>query len=117
MRERQLRVLIPYPVLVETAAVIARLSGRELAAKVVESLRSTRNYVIVYEEAYRDKALEVALTTGSSGLDAYVIALAWSRGVLLVTDDEPMSKHAEVLGVNVALLRKMSLEELLHKLL
>ena len=44
---------------VETAAVIARLSGRELVAKVM-SLRSTRNYVVVYEEEYRDKALEIA---------------------------------------------------------
>ncbi len=115
LKERQLRVLIPYPVIVETAAVITRLANRELAVKVIESLRSTRNYIIAYEEEYRDKALQVALNTGSSGLDAYIIALAWSKNALLVTDDEPMSKHAEKLGTNVILLRKISLEDLLRK--
>jgi predicted nucleic acid-binding protein len=115
LRKRQVRVLIPYPVIVETAAVITRLADRKLAVKVIESLKSTKNYVIAYEEEYRDKALQVALNTGSSGLDAYIIALAWSRDALLVTDDESMSKHAEKLGIDVVLLRKVSLKDLLGK--
>ncbi len=76
-------VLIPYPVIVEVAAVVSRLASRELAEKVVESLKTTKNYIVVYEEEYRDKALKVALQTGSSGFDAYIIALAWDRGALL----------------------------------
>ena len=77
---------------------------RTLKYKLVESLRTTKNYAIVHEEDYRGKALQVALKTGSSGFDAYILALAWDRDALLITDDEPMSKHAETLGVHVALL-------------
>lgn len=102
--------------IVEVAAVIARLAGRELAKRVVESLKTTRSYRIVYEEEYRDKALQVALKTGSSGFDAYILALAWERGALLITDDETMSKHAEALGIKVALIRSTSLEDLIKKI-
>ena len=100
----------------EVAAVISRLAGRELAEKVVESLKTTKNYTIVYEEEYRDKALKVALQTGSSGFDAYVIALAWDRDALLITDDEPMSKHAETLGVKLVLLRNANLRDIMKRL-
>ncbi len=106
-------VLIPYPVIVEIAAVISRLASRELAEKIVESLKTTKNYTIVYEEEYRDKALKVALQTGSSGFDAYIIALAWDRDALLITDDEPMSKHAETLGVKVVLLCNANLRDMI----
>jgi len=116
LRSSPATALIPYPVLVEVAAVITRLAGRKLAEKVVESLRTTKNYAIVHEEDYRDKALQVALKTGSSGFDAYILALAWDRDALLITDDEPMSKHAETLGVHVALLRYASLEDLIQKI-
>ncbi len=116
LKSQQIRVLIPYPVLVEVVAVIARLANRELATKVLESIKTTKNYIIVYEEEYRDRALRVAFETGSSGFDAYIIALAWSRNALLITDDETMSKHAKTLGVNVILLRNTSLEDLKEKL-
>ena len=109
-------VLIPYPVIVEVAAVTSRLAGKELAEKVVESLKTTKNYIIVYEEEYRDEALKVALQTGSSGFDAYIIALAWDRDALLITDDEPMSKHAETLGVRVVLLRNTNVEDITKQL-
>lgn len=82
LRSSRVAVLIPYPVLVEVAAVIARLAGRELAERIIDSLKITRSYTIVYEEEYRDKALQVALNTGSSGFDAYIIALAWDRDAL-----------------------------------
>ncbi len=112
LKMQLVRVLIPYPVLVEVAAVITRLSNRELAEKVIDSLLTTKNYVIVYEEEYRDKALEVALRTGSSGFDAYIIALSQTRNALLITDDEPMSRHAKEMGVSVVLLRNLSLEDI-----
>ena len=115
-KSRQTIVLIPYPVLVEVAAVITRLVNRELAERVIESIKTTKNYIIVYEEEYRDKALQVALNTGSSGFDAYIIALAWIRNALLITDDESMSKHAEVLGINVVLLRSINLNDLVNRL-
>ncbi len=116
LRSSNTVVLIPYPVIVEVAAVISRFAGRELAEKVVESLKTTRNYTIVHEEEYRDEALKVALRTGSSGFDAYIIALAWDRDALLFTDDESMSKHAETLGVKVVLLRNTDVENIMKQL-
>ena len=116
LKSNNITVLLPYPVIVEVGAVIARLASRELAGRVVESLRTTKNYIVVYEEEYRDKALKVALLTGSSGFDAYIIGLAWSRDALLITDDEPMSKHAEALGVKVVLLRRTNVEDIMKQL-
>ena len=116
LKSSNITALIPYPVIVEVGAVIARLASRELAEKVVESLRTTKNYTVVYEEEYRDKALKVALLTGSSGFDAYIIGLAWNRDALLITDDEPMSRHAEALGVKVVLLRSTNVEDIMKQL-
>ena len=116
LKSTDIIVLIPYPVIVEVAAVISRLASKELAEKVVESLKTTKNYTIVYEEEYRDKALKVALETGSSGFDAYIIGLAWSRDAFLITDDESMSKHAETLGVKVVLLRNINVEDIMKEL-
>ena len=116
LKSSSITVLIPYPVIVEIAAVLSRLAGRELAEKVVESLRTTKNYAVVYEEEYRDSALKVALETGSSGFDAYIIGLAWSRDALLVTDDESMSRHAGTLGVKVVLLRNTDVEDVMRQL-
>ena len=116
LKSSDITVLIPYPVIVEVGAVIARLASRELAERVVESLRTTKNYIVVYEEEYRDKALKVALLTGSSGFDAYVIGLAWNRNALLITDDKPMSRHAETLGVKVFLLRDTDVEDIMKQL-
>ncbi|MCE4614407.1 MAG: PIN domain-containing protein [Desulfurococcales archaeon] len=79
LESHQTIVLIPFPVLVKVVAVISRLANWELAEKVVESLRTTENYTIVGEEEYRDTALQVALETGCSGFDAYIIALAQDR--------------------------------------
>jgi predicted nucleic acid-binding protein len=109
-------VLIPYPVVVEVAAVIRRLANKELAEKIANSLMTTTGYIIVYEEEYRSKALQVALETGSSGFDAYIIALAWDRDALLITDDEPTSKHAKMIGVRAVLLRNTSLEDIIKRI-
>ncbi|MCE4623819.1 MAG: hypothetical protein F7B11_03620 [Caldisphaeraceae archaeon] len=47
LKLHQAIVLIPYPVLVEVAAVVARLASRELAEKAIESLKATKNYIII----------------------------------------------------------------------
>lgn len=74
--------------------------------RVVESLMSTTNYQIVpEEEEVRETALLVALETGSSGFDAYIIALDLKRNAPLITDDESMARNAARLGVHAPLLR------------
>ncbi|WP_338253077.1 type II toxin-antitoxin system VapC family toxin [Pyrodictium abyssi] len=112
LRDREYEVLLPYPVIVETGAVISRLAGEKLAREIVESLKSTRDYTIVFEEEIREDALEVAIRTGSSGFDAYIIALAWRRNAILVTDDEAMSMHASRIGARALLLRAVPEKEL-----
>jgi len=53
LNEKKVEVLIPFVALVETAGVLTRLVSRDLAMEVVESLRATRSYRIVYEEEIR----------------------------------------------------------------
>ncbi len=92
--------------------MLSRIAGKGLARATVESLRNTRNYTIVGEEALREKALWVALQTGCTGFDAYIIASALEYNATLVTDDKPMSRYAVELNVKVVLLREVSLDEL-----
>jgi len=68
--------------------------------KVVESLRTTGRYRIVYEDEIRDYTIEIALNTGSSGFDIYFIATAKPYNATLITDDEPISIQAERVVVN-----------------
>ncbi len=110
--QRRSRVLIPYPVLVEVAAVVSRLVSRELAEKTIDSLRSTENYVIIDEEDVREEALEIAINTGSSGFDAYILATARKHNAILITDDEPMSIHANQQNIKCILLRKTPINEI-----
>jgi len=107
---------MPFAALVEVAGVLARLASRDLAMKVVESLRTSRRYRIVYEDEIRDYVIETALSTGSSGFDTYFIATAKLYDAALITDDEPMSIQAERVGVNTILVRKTSTEELIAKI-
>jgi len=116
LNEKGVELLIPFAALVEVAGVLTRLASRDLAMRVVESLRTTRSYRIVYEDEIRDYVIETALSTGSSGFDIYFIATAKLYNAALVTDDEPMSMQAERVGVNTILVRKTSTEELIAKI-
>jgi len=122
LNEKGVELLVPFAALVEVAGVLARLASRDLAVKVVESLRTTRSYRVVYEyekerdDEIRDYVIETALSTGSSGFDTYFIATAKLYNAALITDDEPMSIQAERVGVNTILVRKTSTEELIAKI-
>ena len=56
------------------------------------------------------------METGSSGFDAYFLALARTSKALLITDDEPMSIHAARLGIPVILLRSVTRETITKQL-
>ena len=112
LRLRKRRVLIPFPILVEVAAVLSRLADKELAEKTVESLRTTENYVVIDEEDVREEALKIAIDTGSSGFDAYILATAQKYKALLITDDQPMSIHAKKQHIKSILLRNTTIQDL-----
>jgi len=116
LNEKGVELLIPFAALVEVAGVLTRLASRDLAMKVIESLRTTKRCRIVYEDEIRDYAIEMALSTGSSGFDVYSIATAKLYNAVLITDDEAMSIQAERVGVNTILVRKASTEELISKI-
>jgi len=116
LREKRTEVLIPFVALVEVAGVLTRLASSSLAREVVESLKTSENYRIVYEEEIRDLAIEVALEAGLSGFDAYFIAAAKKYNAMLITDDEPMSMRAKHLGIGTILIREVSVEELKSKI-
>jgi len=114
LNRKKYTVLLPFPVLVEVGAVISRFTNREVAESLVVSLKSTKNYLIVNEENIREEALNVALDTGSSGFDAYIIAAALRYHALLVTDDVQMCRHAEKVMVRCVLLREVSFDYLIN---
>ena len=109
-------MLIPFVAFVEVACVLTRLTSSSLAREVVESLRTSESYRIVYEEEIRDSVIDVALEVGSTGFDTYFIAVAKKFDTMLVTDDEPMAIHAKRLGIDTVLVRKTSFDELRTKI-
>ncbi len=116
LKEKRIEVLTPFVALVEVAGVLTRLASSSLAREVIESLRTSENYRIVYEEEVRDLAIEVALQAGSSGFDTYFIAVAKKYNATLITDDEPMAMRTKHLGIDTILIRKVNIEELKSKI-
>ena len=116
VKEKHVEVLIPFVALVEAAGALTRLASSSLAREVVDSLKTSENYHIIYEEEIRDHTIEVALEVGSSGFDTYFIAVAKKFNAMLITDDEPMAIYAKRLGVDTILIRRISIEELRTKI-
>ncbi|RLF22801.1 MAG: hypothetical protein DRN15_08130, partial [Thermoprotei archaeon] len=84
--------------------------------EVVESLRTTENYQVIYEEEIRDSAVDLALETGASGFDTYFMTIAKLYNATLITDDEPMAIYAERIGVDTILVRRVNKRELIAKI-
>ncbi len=116
VKEKRVEVFLPFVALVEVAGVLTRLASSSLAKEVVESLKTSENYHIVYEEEIRDYAIKIALELGSSGFDTYFIAAAKMFSATLITDDEPMAIYAKRLGIDVILIRRISVEELITRI-
>ncbi len=116
VKQKRIEVFIPFVALVEIAGVLTRLASSSLAREVVESLKTSENYHIVYEEEIRDHAIKIALEVGSSGFDTYFIAVAKKFNAMLITDDEPMAIYAKHLSIDTILIRRISIEELRTKI-
>jgi len=116
VKQKHIEVFIPFVALIEVAGVLTRLASSSLAREIVESLKTSENYHIIHEEEIRDHAIKIALEVGSSGFDTYFIAVAKMFNATLITDDEPMTIHAKRLGIDVILIRKISIRELRTKI-
>ena len=116
VKQKRIEVFIPFAALVEVASVLTRLASSSLAREVVESLKTSENYHIVYEEEIRNHIIKIALEVGSSGFDTYFIAVAKKFNTMLITDDEPMAIYAKHLGIDTILIRRINVEELRTKI-
>jgi predicted nucleic acid-binding protein len=114
IEERDVEVHVPKVCVVETAAVARRLAGRTLAERASNGIM--KSYNIADEEAIFNIAWDLALETGCSGFDSYLIALARKEDAMLFTDDSGMHYHAEVSGVNSILIRSSDLRTLERRL-
>ena len=116
LKEKRIKVLLPFAALLEVAGVLTRLTSKSLAREVVESLRTTENYQVIYEEEIRDSVVDLALETGASGFDTYFMTIAKLYNATLITDDEPMAIYAERIGIDTILVRRINKRELIAKI-
>ncbi|RLG82145.1 MAG: hypothetical protein DRO09_00945 [Thermoprotei archaeon] len=79
--------------------MLTRLALSSLVREVVESLKTSGNYHIVYEEEIRGHAIEITLEVGTSGFNTYFIAVAKVFNVALIADDEPTATRAKHLDI------------------
>ncbi len=108
--ERDIEVYVPRACIVETAAVVRRLSDRARARKVSKGI--SESYEIADESMIFDTAWVVATDTGCSGFDSYFIALAKIKKAVLFTDDNGMHHHARDVGAESILVRETDVERI-----
>lgn len=107
IEEDNIEIFLPKISIVETAAVVKRLSNKNLALKISKSVFDS--YEIVDEVLLFDSAWIIARDTGCSGFDSYFIALANIKNATLLTDDKGMYIHANEIGVDSILIRDMTI--------
>jgi predicted nucleic acid-binding protein len=108
--EKDVEVYVPRACIVETAAVVRRLSDRARARKVSKGI--SESYEIAEELMLFDTAWVVATDTGCSGFDSYFIALAKIKKAVLFTDDNGMHHHARDVGAESILVRETDVERI-----
>lgn len=108
MDEMEVEAYVPKACIVETAAVVRRLSDRARARKVSRGIMDS--YEIADESMLFDTAWAVATDTGCSGFDSYFIALAKIKNAILFTDDNGMHHHARDVGAKSILVRETDAE-------
>jgi predicted nucleic acid-binding protein len=108
LANKNIDVYIPKVCIVETAAVVKRLAGRNLAKTI--SRRAMESYEMIDESILFESAWTVAIDTGCSGFDSYFIALAKIKNAILLTDDSGMYIHARAESVDAALVREITSE-------
>ena len=92
--------IMPYSIFVEVVAAVKRRTGSgQLSREVMRELRKIENIAFVdLDSKAAEEAAEIAIRTGTRGMDALVIQVAKDFGSELITfDDEMMEKAKTVL--------------------
>lgn len=110
IEERGVSVFIPRVCIIETAAVVKRLSDKNFAREISNGLIDS--YEIVDESFIFNSAWTIAINTGCSGFDSYFIALAMDKNATLLTDDIKMHAYAEEIGLDSFLIRETDYKEI-----
>jgi len=110
LEEKGMDVYVPRVCVVETAAVVRRLAGKNVAMKI--SREVLYSYEVLDEMFLFDSAWTIAINTGCSGFDSYFIALAKINDAVLLTDDKGMHFHAKEVDVDSVLIRETDLKNL-----
>lgn len=89
--------IMPYSIFVEVVAAVKRRTGSgQLSREVMRELRKIENIAFVdIDSKAAEEAAEIAIRTGTRGMDALVIQVAKDFGSELITFDEEMMEKAK----------------------
>lgn len=105
VESKEVKLIIPSVALVETGAVISRLTGDEETAREAVSFLRANSSEVLYDYRILDHAVKAGIEIKASGFDTLFIASAEVSGATLITDDEQMFKVAVEYGVKAEFLR------------
>jgi uncharacterized protein len=113
LEEKGLTILEPDLFKIELTGQIARRVKRDLAPKICEEIFQELDFIGTSE--IFDKALSIALETGSRAADSFYIAAAEVKEAILISNDRLQIENAKKAGIEVYSL--LQDQELLKKLL
>ncbi len=89
--------IMPYSIFVEVVAAVKRRTGSgQLSREVMRELGKIENIAFVdLDSKAAEEAAEIAIRTGTRGMDALVIQVAKDFGSELITFDEEMMEKAK----------------------
>lgn len=91
--------IMPYSIFVEVVAAVKRRTGSgQLSREVMRELRKIESIAFVdLDSKAAEEAAEIAIRTGTRGMDAIVIQVAKDFGSELITFDEEMMEKAKTI--------------------
>ncbi len=103
----KLKLIIPSIALVETAAVVSRLTNDKTVSEEAVQFIRTIAKKIVYDYEFLEKAISVGIGSKTSGFDVVFLTCSKLYDCPLVTDDQRLYKVAKEKGYNVISLQEI----------
>ncbi len=101
------KLCVPSIAIIETAAVVSRLTGSREIGKESADFVTGLSDSIIYDIELLDEAVEIATKTKASGFDVVFLACSRLTKSTLITDDIGMYEVAISIGIPSKLLRRM----------